>query len=71
MNILWADARASDVTKTLTLAYPKEGVDLAVEVAWPEDVEGALRLRLTDPDGNEHDKTLWGRGKMEEVVTFP
>ena len=46
-------------------------VDLAVEVAWPEDVEGALRLRLTDPDGDEHDKTIWGRGVMQEIVTFP
>ena len=72
MDILWADAaRTTDVTKTLTLAYPKEGVDLAVEVAWPVDVEGALRLRLTDPAGDEHDKTVWGRGEMKEIVTFP
>ena len=55
----------------LALAFPKEGVDLVVKVQWPGDTEGALRLRLTDPDGNEHDKTIWGRSEMEEVVTFP
>ena len=55
----------------LALPFPKEGVDLVVKVAWPGDAEAAVRLRLTDPDGNEHDKTVWGRGETEEVVTFP
>ena len=70
--VVWADGtHGTDVTKTLALAYPKEGVDLQVKVKWPADAEAAVRMRLTDPDGNEHDKTVWGRGEMEEVVTFP
>ena len=71
-KVVWADGtQGTDATKTLALAYPKEGVDLQVKVAWSADAEGAVRVRLTDPDGNEHDKTVWGRGEMEEVVTFP
>ena len=71
-QVVWADGTSGrDVTKTLALAYPNEGVDLQVKVAWPADVEGAARVRLLDPDGNEHDTTVWGRGEMEEVVTFP
>ena len=71
-KLVWADGtRATDVTKPVALAYPKEGVDLAVKIAWPGDVEGAVRLRLTDPNGEEHDKTVWGRGEMEAIVTFP
>ena len=71
-KVVWTDGtRATDVTKTVALAYPKEGVDLTVNVAWLTEVEGAVRLRLTDPDGEEHDQTVWGRGKIEEVVTFP
>ena len=71
-KVVWTDAaRAAEVTKSLALAYPKEGVDLSVKVAWPPDAEGAVRVRLTDPDGDEHDKTVWGRGAMEEVLTFP
>lgn len=72
-SIVWSDAtQAADVTKTLALAFPKEGVDLVVKVVWAADAgEAAVRVRLTDPDGNEHDKTVWGRGEMEEVVTFP
>ena len=71
--VVWADGtQGTDVTNTLALAYPKEGVDLQVKVAWPADAgDAALRVRLTDPDGVEHDKTVWGRGEMEEVVTFP
>ena len=71
--VLWADGtHGTDVTKTVALAYPKEGVDLLVKVVWPTDAgDAALRVRLTDPDGGEHDKTIWGRGEMEEVVTFP
>ena len=71
--VVWAEATpGTDGTKTVPLVYPKEGVDLQVKVAWPADAgEAAVRVRLTDPDGNEHDKTVWGRGEMEEVVTFP
>ena len=71
-KVVWADtSNKSDTTLDLALPFPKEGVDLVVKVAWPGDKEGALRIRLTDPDGDEHDKTIWGRGKMEEVITFP
>ena len=72
-SVVWTDGtQATDVTKTLALAYPKEGVDLVVKVAWPADAgEAAVRVRLTEPAGTEYDKTVWGRGEMAEVVTFP
>ena len=71
-KVLWAEAsHLTDESRDLALPFPKEGVDLVVKVTWPGEAEGALRLRLTDPDGHEHDKTIWGRGAMEEVVTFP
>ena len=71
-KVIWADGtQGTDGAKNVALAYPKEGVDLQVKVVWPTDAEGAVRVRLTDPDGSEHDKTVWGRGEMEEVVTFP
>jgi hypothetical protein len=56
----------------LALPFPKEGIDLVVKVVWAADAgEAAVRVQLTDPAGTEHDKTVWGRGEMEEVVTFP
>lgn len=71
--VVWTQGTpGTEAANTVALAYPKEGVDLRVKVAWPADAgEAAVRVRLTDPDGNEHDKTVWGRGEMEEVVTFP
>ena len=71
--VIWTQGTpGTEVTKTVALAYPKEGVDLQVKVVWPTEAgDAALRLRLTDPEGTEHDKTVWGRGEMEEVVTFP
>ena len=74
-KVVWEDRSHGSHTTyeshELALPFPKEGVDLVVKVKWPGEAEGALRLRLTDPDGNEHDKTIWGRGEMEEAVTFP
>ena len=71
-KVVWAGVpHGTDESRDLALPFPKEGVDLVVKVKWPGEAEGALRLRLTDPDGNEHDKTIWGGGEMEEVVTFP
>ena len=71
--VVWTEATpGTEAAKTVPLAYPKEGVDLQLKIVWPADAgEAAVRMRLTDPDGNEHDKTVWGRGEMEEVVTFP
>ena len=74
-KVVWANetnrSHPTDESHDLALPFPKEGVDLVVKIAWPSDEEGAVRLRLTDPEGEEHDKTVWGRGEMEEVVTFP
>ena len=66
------EAPGGEVAKVVRLAYPAEGIDLQVKVAWPPDArEAALRIALTDPAGVAHEKTVWGRGEMEEVVTFP
>ena len=71
--VLWSGGTdGTDATKIVALPFPKEGVDLLLKVAWPTDAgDAAARIRLTDPDGNEHDKTIWGRGEIAEVVTFP
>ena len=72
-KVVWTqDAPGVQVEKMVPLQYPKEGVDVQFRVTWPAGAaDAALRVKLTDPSGNEHDKTVWGRGEMEEVVTFP
>ncbi|MEP6670518.1 MAG: hypothetical protein ABJF10_15265 [Chthoniobacter sp.] len=65
-------APEADMEKNLSLDYPVEGVDLQFHIEWAEDAPlAALRVRLTDPAGDTHDKTVWGQGVVDEVVTFP
>jgi hypothetical protein len=53
------------------IPWPNEGVDLHVSVAWPAGTRNAaMRVRLTAPDGTEHDRTVWGDGDADEVLTF-
>lgn len=60
-----------EAEKEVSLDYPKEGVDLEFDVEWSGDTLSAMRVVLTDPEGTEHEKSLWGRGETSEVLTFP
>ncbi len=73
MKEIWsADAPASDIERDLKLAYPGEGIDLRFLVEWPSDAPlASLRVRLTDPAGQEHEKGIWSKGPADEVLTFP
>jgi len=58
-------------TGELQIPFPKEGVELVVSVEFEGEAQGALRLQLTAPDGNEYDRSLWGAGTVEAVIPFP
>lgn len=60
-----------EVEKEFHLEYPKEGVDLEFDVEWPGEMLSAMKVVLTDPEGTEHEKSVWGRGSTTEVLTFP
>lgn len=72
-KVIWEEsAPVARMERTLQLAYPEEGVDLRFQIEWPADVPLAgMRVRLTDPAGTEHEKSIWGEGSAEEVLTFP
>jgi hypothetical protein len=53
------------------IPWPREGFELRAVIEWPPDTRAAMRLRLTDPAGNEYDRTVWGQGAADEVLTFP
>jgi hypothetical protein len=63
--------RTLELERSLSLSYPPEGVDLEFQLQWPENTPCAMRVRLTDPSGREHERTLWGEGKTSDVLTFP
>ena len=62
---------ASEESFTCEIPWPKEGVELHVLVEWPEGTRAAaMRVRLTAPDGTEHDRTVWGDANADDVLTF-
>ena len=72
-KVVWEKA-APETTEafTLQLAWPKEGGELQFALDWPEDAPlSAMRVRLTDPERGEIERTLWGRGSKSGVLGFP
>lgn len=70
---VWTEtAPKLDMNRQVAIAYPKEGVDLVLHVEWPDGApQSALRVQLTDPSGDTHEKSVWGSGSDDEVITFP
>jgi hypothetical protein len=70
---VWSKASpALDENFSAEIPWPKEGVELHVVVIWPEGTRNAaMRMRLTGPDGTEHDRSVWGVANADEVLTFP
>ncbi len=70
---VWSEsAPTAELEHKLKLAYPAEGVDLQFQIEWPSDAPlAAMRATLTDPAGDEHEKSVWGQGATNETVTFP
>ena len=70
---VWKEAvPRAEMEKQITLDYPDEGIDLQCHLEWPDDVPvSAVRVQLTDPAGDTHEKSIWGRGTVDEVLTFP
>jgi hypothetical protein len=47
-------------------------VDLVFHIEWPEGGPlAAARVRFTDPSGETREKSVWGQGVVDEVLTFP
>lgn len=68
---LWKEPKPSaEMERDFQVPYPKEGIDLVFEIEWPGDTLSAARVQLRTPDGRNLDKTIWGKGKAEETLTF-
>lgn len=71
-KVVWsADAPGTHTEAEFALEWPMEGVDLLVEITWPENAPlAAARLTLTDPQKEEQTRSIWGEGSASEVLTF-
>jgi hypothetical protein len=62
---------AAEESFTCEIPWPKEGIELHVLAEWPEGTRAAaMRVRVTAPDGTEHDRTAWGDASADDVLTF-
>ena len=60
------------VSKDIAMTYPKEGVDLQYKVVWPPGAQQcAARLSVAAGDAEPVERTLWGNGEVDDVLTFP
>ena len=58
--------------RALTISYPAEGVELQLAADFPDGAPlAAVRCVLIDPQGDEHQKSCWGTGHIDEVIAFP
>jgi hypothetical protein len=65
-----APESAEDVT--LRLPWPSEGGELQFTLEWLEGAPlSAMRVKLTDPERGEIERSLWGRGPKTGVLGFP
>lgn len=70
---VWAEnAPQASMDHELSIVYPEKGVDLIFHIEWADDAAlSAARVRLTDPAGETHEKSVFGKGTVDEVLTFP
>lgn len=69
---VWKATSPEETTEAqLTLPYPGQGIELVFSVAWPQGEMAALRASLRDPDGQTHERSVWGEGETTEVLSFP
>ena len=69
---VWEGANVSgekEIKKEVDIDFPKEGIDLVVDVTWETKELAAAEISIA-VDGNEMQKTLWGQGSASDVVTF-
>jgi hypothetical protein len=68
---IWSGESTSTTIATDTeLKFPPEGIDLVLDVSWPQERETAVRLALTPEGSDTTAKTVWGTLRASEVLTF-
>jgi hypothetical protein len=69
--VIWrGESPAATAEKEVAMPFPPEGVDLALKVSWAGEQTAAVRLGVS-VDGNEPlERTIWGAGSAEDVLTF-
>jgi hypothetical protein len=71
-KVVWTgEAANNEAEAEFSIPWPPEGVDLRIQVDWPENAPlAAARLKVTDPEGGEQERSIWSTGPADEVLTL-
>jgi len=71
-KVVWTGEAPNNTAEgEFIIPWPPDGVDLRVEIGWPETAPlAAARIRLTDPEGTEQERSIWSAGPADDVLTF-
>jgi len=71
-KVVWTgEPTSNEADAEFSIPWPAEGVDLRIQVDWPDDAPlAAARLKVTDPEGGEQERSIWSKGPSDEVLTF-
>jgi hypothetical protein len=71
-KVIWeAKSPGESAQKEFPMEFPKEGIDLEIKATWPVSSPlTAVRVSVTPGNGGAIEKTAWGNGGLDEVLTF-
>jgi hypothetical protein len=71
-KVIWKEKSPGEAAeKNLTMEFPKEGIDLEIKATWPTATPlTAVRVSVTPGNDAAIEKTAWGKGTLDEVLTF-
>ncbi len=64
------ESSSPEISKSLEIPFPAQGVDLAVSASWNEPGAAALRVELLPADDIPRTQFLWGDQNADEILTF-
>lgn len=72
-EVVWKENNpALSMEHALNIEFPKEGVDIEIKAQWPAGTPAtAVRAQLKTPSAGTLEKSVWGEGELDEVLTFP
>lgn len=70
-RVIWrGESAASRADAEVPLVVPAEGVDLALKAEWAAGQTAAVRLAVSVDGDAPVERTVWGDGSVDEVLTF-
>jgi hypothetical protein len=70
-KVIWrGESPVRSAQTEVALPFPKEGVDLRLDVTWPGQETAAVKFEIDGSHPEPVAQTVWGDGSVSEVLTF-